>query len=107
MNKTIEKICDELDATGLHYTLIIEKDDNNYFYSGFNTYATYLSTIAIMVEYYMNDTVPEHGRLAVSDLKSVIRKTIELNKAVPDDEVERAKLKLEKILKGEPYDEMD
>ena len=105
LHKIVDDCFKGKDEEKLHFTFIVEDVNRNFSYSGKNSYMTYLTALSVLIEMYMNDAVPKYGKQAVVDMKAVINKTIELNKALPDDETERALYNLNKALEMKPESE--
>ncbi|MBQ6503221.1 MAG: hypothetical protein IJI57_04840 [Flexilinea sp.] len=102
----IEKAYGMLDKSGLHYSLVIElPNKGGYSFSGRNTFLTYLSSVAVIADHYLNDAVPQHGQAAIATLKNVVQNSIDRNKAVPKDKMERARMKLDKYADDEKGNE--
>ena len=99
IKKRIETVCDILDDSKVHYSLVVELPDGGFSFSGKNTAKSYLGTVIMVTEHYLNDTVPPFGTAAVNALTSTVRNTIDKNGAVPNDRMEQARLKMYKLAK--------
>ena len=82
IKKRIDTVCDILDDSKIHYSLVVEMPDGGFSFSGKNTAKSYLGTVIMVTEHYLNDTVPPFGVAAVTALTSTVQNTINKNGTV-------------------------
>ncbi len=82
IRKRIDTVCEILDDSKVRYSLVVELPDGGFSFSGNNTAKSYLGTVVMVTEHYLNDTVPSFGTAAVTALTSTVQNTIDRNEAV-------------------------
>ena len=95
-----EKMNNEIHTAGGHYAFLTVNEEFNKI-SLFSDYEDALAMFAMLADTILSEYLPKIGYSVRYDLSSVLKQTVMLSDAKPDDETERALENLKEILTKE------